>query len=112
MTHSFRQIRASAERAVYVAAYRSPGSTRHLAATCLPGSPTISAAACAPTADQSQSLTAIGTRPHRPTIGSAERAVGPVLLAAHLIHCPTAVNWSFPATVNAQTAIAIRQASR
>jgi hypothetical protein len=30
---------------------------------------------------------------------------------ARLIHCPTAVNRSFPAAVNAQTATAIRQAS-
>ncbi len=30
---------------------------------------------------------------------------------ARRIHCPTAVNRSFPAAVNAQTAIATRQAS-
>ena len=36
---------------------------------------------------------------------------GQVGLAGRLIHCPTAVSRSFPAAVNAQTAIATRQAS-
>ena len=49
---------------------------------------------------------------YRPAIGSQ----GACRLArscwlARLIHCPTAVSLSFPAAVNAHSAIAIRQAS-
>ena len=49
---------------------------------------------------------------HWPVIGShgARRRARPAWLA-RLIHCPTAVNRSFSAAVNAQTASAIRQAS-
>jgi len=52
-----------------------------------------------------------GTR-YRPAIGSHGGTQPGQILLARLIHYPTAVNRSFPATVNAQTAIAIRQASR
>jgi hypothetical protein len=49
---------------------------------------------------------------YRPAIGShAARSRARSAWLARPIHCPTAVNRSFPAAVNAQTAIAIRQAS-
>ena len=47
-----------------------------------------------------------------PAIGShGARSRARSAWLARLIHCPTAVNRSFPAAVNAQTAIATRQAS-
>jgi hypothetical protein len=49
---------------------------------------------------------------YRPAIGShGARSRARSAWLARLTHCPTAVNRSFPAAVNAQTAIAIAQAS-
>ena len=49
---------------------------------------------------------------YRPVIGShGARSLARSARPARRIHCPTAVNRSFPAAVNAQTATAIRQAS-
>ena len=61
----------------------------------------IAVALCAFTAAGNDRLTAVGQ-----WISRARSA-----WLARLIHCPTAVNRSFPAAVNAQTAIATRQAS-
>ena len=50
---------------------------------------------------------------YRPASGShGARSRARSAWLARLAHCPIAVNRSFPAAVNAQTAIAIRQASR
>ena len=49
---------------------------------------------------------------YRPASGShGARSRARSAWPARLIHCPTAVNRSFPAAVNAQTATATRQAS-
>jgi hypothetical protein len=49
---------------------------------------------------------------YRPAIGShGARSRARSACPARLIHCPTAVSRSFPAAVNAHSAIATRQAS-
>jgi hypothetical protein len=49
---------------------------------------------------------------YRPVTGSqGARIRARSAWLARLVHCPTAVSRSFPAAVNAQTAIAIRQGS-
>jgi hypothetical protein len=57
-------------------------------------------------------MVGLGARYRPPSGSNGARSRARSVWLARLIHCPTAVNRSFPAAVNAQTAIATRQGQR